>query len=80
MAVNNQNYQIKKGLLLNLSVNFLKPVNIWQSYEQEEGCLAHFVRLATTLIKDEESARDNHVLVCFFIDFKYFLSFRDLKQ
>jgi len=26
------------------------------------GCLLHFVRLATTLLKDEESARDNHVL------------------
>jgi len=26
----------------------------------------HFVRLATMLQKDEESARDNHVLVCNF--------------
>ena len=25
------------------------------------GCLMHFVRLANTLLKDEESARDNHV-------------------
>jgi len=25
-----------------------------------------FVRLATTLLKDEESARDNHVLACNF--------------
>jgi len=29
-------------------------VNIWQSYKQEGGCLVHFVRLATTLLKDEE--------------------------
>jgi len=38
-------------------------VNIWQSYKQERGCLMHFARrrLAYTL-KDEESARDNHVL------------------
>jgi len=28
-------------------------VNIWQSYKQEGGCLVHFVRLATTLPKDE---------------------------
>ena len=29
-----------------------------------DGCLMHFARLATTLLKDEESARDNHVLAC----------------
>jgi len=40
----------------------LKSVNIWQSYKQERGCLMHFARLANTLLKDEESARDNHVL------------------
>jgi len=28
------NNQIKKGLLLSLSVNFFKSVNIWQSYKQ----------------------------------------------
>jgi len=38
----------------------LKSVNIWQSYKQERGCLMHFVRLANTMQKDEESARDNH--------------------
>ena len=36
-------------------------MNIWQSYKQERRCLVHFVRLATTPLKDEESARDNHV-------------------
>ena len=43
-AVNNQ---IKKGLLLSLSLKkkLLKSVNIWQ----ERGCFVHFVRLATTL-------------------------------
>jgi len=30
---------------------------MWQSYKQEGGCLVHFVRLATTLLKDEGSAR-----------------------
>jgi len=37
-------------------------VNIWQSYKQERGCFMHFARLANTLLKDEENARDNHVL------------------
>jgi len=39
-------------------------MNIWQSYKQERDCLMHFARLANTLLKDEESARDNHVLAC----------------
>jgi len=39
-------------------------MNIWQSCKQERGCLMHFARLATTLPKDEESARDNIVLAC----------------
>jgi len=41
-------------------------VNIWQSYKQERGCLMHFAHLANTLLEDEESARDNHVLACNF--------------
>jgi len=54
------NNQIMKGSLLSLQVkNFLKSVNIWQIYKQERGCLMHFARLANTLLKDEESARDN---------------------
>ena len=61
------NSQIKKGLLLSVWVkNTLKSVNIWQSYKQEHGYLMHFARLANTLLKDEESARDNHVLACKF--------------
>jgi len=51
------NNQIKKGLLLSLPVKKLKSVSIWQSYKQEGGCLVHFVCLATTLLKDEESAQ-----------------------
>jgi len=42
--------------------SFFKSVNIWQSYKQERDCLKHFVRLANTLLKDAESARNNHVL------------------
>jgi len=38
-------------------------VNIWQSCEQERGYLMHFVHLANTLLTDEESARDSHVLL-----------------
>jgi len=41
-------------------------MNIWYSYKQEGSCLVHFVRLATTLPEDEESARDKHVLACNF--------------
>jgi len=37
-----------------------------QSYKQERGCFVDFVRLATTLLKDEESERVNHVLACKF--------------
>jgi len=29
-----------------------------KSYKQERGCLMHFVLLANTLLKDEESALD----------------------
>jgi len=48
------NKEIKKGLLLGLRVNkILKSVNIWQSYKQERA----LVRLASTLLKDGESAR-----------------------
>ena len=61
------NNQIKKGLLLSPRVKeILKSVSVWQSYKQERGCLMHFARLANTLLKDEESARDNHVLACDF--------------
>ena len=45
---------------------FFKSVNIWQSYKQERGCLMHFARLANTLLKDGESAPDNHVFACNF--------------
>jgi len=62
-AVNNQ---INKGLLLSLSVNFFK---------QEGGCLVHCVRLAITLLKNEESARDNHVLAGIFAKYSPILLF-----
>jgi len=44
----------------------VKSVNIRQSCKQERDCLVHFVRLANTLLKDRESARNNHVLACNF--------------
>jgi len=54
-------------------------VNVWQSYKQEGGYLMHFAHLATTLLKDEEGARDNYVLACniakyFFLNFTHRLS------
>ena len=39
---------------------------MWQSYQQERDGLVHFVRLANTLLKDGENARNNHVLACNF--------------
>ena len=45
-----------------MRVIFFKSANIWQSCQQERDCLGHFARLANTLLKDEESARENHVL------------------
>jgi len=45
---------------------FFKSVNIWQSCKQERECLTHFAQLANAPLKDEESARDNHVLACNF--------------
>jgi len=41
-------------------------MNIWLSYKQDHGCLMHFARVDNTLLKDEESARDNYVLACNF--------------
>jgi len=48
---------------------------IWQSYKQERGCLMHFVRLANTLLKDEESARDNQVFACNVAKYSTILTF-----
>ena len=45
-----------------MSEKKVKLVNILQSYKQEHGCLMHFVCLAKTLLKDEETAYDNHNL------------------
>ena len=52
-------------------MNFFKSVNIWQ----ERGCLMHFARLANTLLKDEESARDNHIFACNFAKYLPILIF-----
>jgi len=60
------NNEIKKGLLLSVSEKKSKSVNISQSYKQERGYLVHYVRLATTMLKHEENARDNDVLACNF--------------
>ena len=70
------NNQIKNGLLRSVWVKkFLKSVNMWQSYKQELGCLMHFARLTNTVLKDEESARDNDVLACNFAKYSPILIF-----
>ena len=51
------NSQIKKGLLLSLSVNFLlKSANIWQSYKKERDCLVHFLRVLAVRWPGAQSA------------------------
>jgi len=45
---------------------FLKSVNIWQSYKQERGCLAHFLRLLAVWWSGTQSVRDNRILACNF--------------
>ena len=50
-------------------------MNIWQSYKQVRGCLVLFAGLANTLLKDEESARDNHVFACNFAKYSLTLKF-----
>jgi len=39
------------------------------------GCLMHFARLANKLLKDEESARDNHIFACNFAKYSPILIF-----
>jgi len=58
--------QIKKSLLLSLSVKIIKIGEYVASYKQECDCLMHFARLANTLQKDGKSERNNHVLDCNF--------------
>jgi len=50
-----------------------RPIS--QSYKQERGCFMHFVCLANTLLKDEESASDNHVLACTFAKYSPIVKF-----
>ena len=68
------NNQIKKGTCW-AWVIFFKSMNIWQSYKQVRGCLVLFAGLANTLLKDEESARDNHVFACNFAKYSLTLKF-----
>jgi len=63
------NNQIKKGLLLSLSVKKIKSVNIWQSYKQERGCFVHFLRLLAACWPDAQTTRENHVLACNFVKY-----------
>jgi len=45
--------------------NFLKSVNIWQSYKQERDCFVHFARLANTPLNTTKVHETiTHVLGC----------------
>ena len=64
-----------------MSEIFFKSMNIWRSYEQERDCFVHFARLVNTLLKDGESARDNHILACNFTKYSpIFLKFHSQTQ
>jgi len=54
---------------------FLIAPPIWLSYKQERGCLTHLACLANTLLKDEESARDNLVFAGKFATYSPILIF-----
>ena len=69
------NNQIQKGLLLSLSVNFFKSVNIWQSYKQEGGCFVHVLRLLAMWWPGTQSAQDNHLLARKFAKYSPILIF-----
>jgi len=49
------NNQIKNGFLLSLSVKKIKIGEYLAKLPARGGCIVHFVRLATTPLKDEES-------------------------
>ena len=49
--------------------------NIFLNGEYLESKNVSFARLANTLLKDEESARDNHVLACNFAKYSPILFF-----
>jgi len=57
---------LKRFIAESVSEFFSKSVNIWQSCKHERDCLMHFARLANTLLKDEESARNSHLPACNF--------------
>jgi len=71
------NKQTKKGLLLESVTNFFFKIDEYLAQLQASivGCLVHFVRLANTLLKEEESA-DNHVLASNFAKYSPILFFR----
>ena len=74
-AVGCYNNQIRKGLLLSLSVIFLNAVNIWQEYKQEFDCLVHFLRLLAVCWPGAQSARDNYALACNFAKYSPIFNF-----
>jgi len=58
--------KLRKVFAKSVNELFFRSIDISQSYKQKGGSLMDFARLATTLLKHEERARDNHVLVCNF--------------
>ena len=73
-VVNNQKFE--RFIAECVSENFFYHRWIFgKSYKQECVCLMHFARLANTLLKDDESSRDNHVFACNFATYSPILIF-----
>ena len=70
------NNQIKNGLLLNLWVKKIVKISAYLAKLQARTWLSRaLVRLANTLLKDGESARNDHVLACNFAKYSPILIF-----
>jgi len=70
------NNQIKKGLLLSLRVKKKFKIGEYVAKLQARTWLSRaLLRLANTLLKDEESARNNHAFACNFAKYLPILIF-----
>ena len=73
------NNQIKKGLLLSVRVNFFNRW-IFGKVTSKSVVVSCTLRAWPTLLKDEESARDNHVFACNFAKYSPILIFFTLRR
>ena len=60
---------VKVCLFLCLSVRLHISRKLHNRSPPNLSCMLHFVRLANALLKDRESARNNHVFACNFVKY-----------